>query len=86
MDYFKNLEKLIEYNFKDSLLCSQILDKLELLNLIMSRSIITSTPLNKINSPIASLDIMYLKELKKKIKLQRVILIIIELAQLKGLM
>ena len=59
---------LIEYNFKDSLLTKKIVDKLSLLDLMVERSLITSTPLMKVQSPIASLDIMYLRELKKKKK------------------
>lgn len=62
----KDPVKLIEYNFKDSLLVSQIVEKLHLLDLVYQRSILTGTPLAKVKSPIATLDIMYLKELHKK--------------------
>lgn len=58
--------KLIEYNFKDSLLVSEIVEKLHLLDLVYKRSILTGTPLAKVKSPIATLDIMYLKELHKQ--------------------
>ena len=58
--------KLIEYNFKDSILVSQITKKLNLLDLMIKRSIITDTPIQKISSPIATLDIMYLKELHEQ--------------------
>jgi DNA polymerase-2 len=58
--------KLIEYNFKDSVLVSKIVEKLKLFDLMTQRSIITNTPLQKVKSPIATLDIMYLKELHKK--------------------
>ena len=56
---------LIEYNYKDSLLTSKICEKLELLDLMITRSIITNTPLLKVQSPIATLDIMYLQQLHK---------------------
>ncbi|MFW6285911.1 MAG: DNA polymerase domain-containing protein [Nanoarchaeota archaeon] len=59
-------QKLIEYNFKDSELTTKITEKLGLLELIMQRSIITNTPLMKVKSPIASLDLLYLKELHKQ--------------------
>ena len=62
----KNPVKLIEYNFKDSLLVSKIVDKLNLLELMCKRSILTNTPFVKVQSPIASLDIMYLTQLYKK--------------------
>lgn len=58
-----NPKKLIEYNFKDSLLVSQIISKLSLLQLMYTRSILTETPLLNVKSPIATLDIMYLKKL-----------------------
>jgi DNA polymerase-2 len=62
----KNPKKLIEYNFKDSELVSKIIDKLNLLELMTQRSIITNTPLARIRSPIATLDMMYLRELHKR--------------------
>lgn len=64
--YYENTSKLIDYNFKDSLLVSKIVEKLKILELMCKRSILTGTPLLKVKSPIATLDIMYLKELRKK--------------------
>ncbi len=58
--------KLIEYNYKDSLLTSKICEKLELIDLMIQRSITTNTPLLKVQSPIATLDIMYLEQLHKR--------------------
>lgn len=58
--------KLIEYNFKDSLLVSQITEKLGLLRLMQKRSSITDTPINRVKSPIATLDLMYLKKLHER--------------------
>lgn len=62
----ENPSKLIEYNFKDSYLTSKIVENQKLIELICKRSIITGTPLSKIKSPIATLDIMYLKQLHEK--------------------
>ncbi|MCA9458994.1 MAG: hypothetical protein KC550_00430 [Nanoarchaeota archaeon] len=58
--------KLIEYNFKDSYLTSKILDKLNLIELMCKRSILTGTPLSRVKSPITTLDVMYLKKLHKQ--------------------
>jgi DNA polymerase-2 len=58
--------KLIEYNFKDSYLTLKICEKLNLIELMLYRSYITGTPLSKVKSPIATLDVMYLKELHKR--------------------
>ena len=66
--YLKNPQKLIEYNFKDSKLVSLILEKLDIFDLMKNRSIISKTPLLKVKSPIASLDIMYLSLLHNNFK------------------
>ncbi len=66
-EHFKNNPALLaDYNFKDSLLVSKIIEKLNLIDLMVERSIITNTPLLKVKSPIASLDIMYLSKLHEK--------------------
>ncbi len=62
----KDPVKLIKYNFKDSLLTHKITHKLNLIEMMCKRSILTGTPLTKVKSPIATLDIMYLKELHKR--------------------
>jgi DNA polymerase-2 len=59
----KNPLKLIEYNFKDSYLTAQIVEKLNLIELMCKRSALTNTLLNKVRSPIASLDNLYLPKL-----------------------
>ncbi len=64
--FVSNPSKLVNYNFKDSLLTAQIAEKLGLLDLMNERSIITGTPLMKVKSPIAALDIMYLKKLHER--------------------
>lgn len=58
--------KLIQYNFKDSELTQKIVDKLNLMDLMIKRSILTNTPLTKVQSPIATLDIMYLEKLHQR--------------------
>jgi len=57
---------LIKYNFKDSILVSRIVEKLNLMKLMEKRSSITNTPIARVKSPIATLDIMYLEELHKR--------------------
>ena len=60
-----NPKKLIWYNYKDSTLVLEIVEKLGLMDLMIQRSIITQTPIERLQSPIAVLDQMYLKELHK---------------------
>lgn len=64
--FYNDPVKLFEYNYKDSVLTSEIMEKLNLLELMCKRSIITGTLLQKVKSPIATLDIMYLKKLHKR--------------------
>ncbi len=64
--YETDLSRLIEYNFNDSLLAAKIVEKLNLLRLIYEKSVITNTIIRKLNSPIAILDVMYLKRLHKR--------------------
>ena len=63
-----NPKKLIWYNYKDSTLVLDILKQLDLMNLMIERSVITQTIIERLQSPIAVLDQMYLKELHKQQK------------------
>ncbi|MFH0870389.1 MAG: DNA polymerase domain-containing protein [archaeon] len=61
-----NPQLLADYNLKDSELVLGILDKSKALNLTIQRSLLTGLPLDRIRASIASLDSLYLKELRKK--------------------
>ena len=58
-----NPKKLIWYNYKDSVLVLEILEALKLMDLMVQRSVITQTLFERLQSPIAVLDQMYLKQL-----------------------
>jgi len=60
-----NKQKLVDYNLKDSQLVMRILDKTDTLNLTIQRSLITGMQLDRIHASIASLDSLYLRELRK---------------------
>jgi DNA polymerase-2 len=62
----KNPQLLADYNLKDSELVVRILDKSTALNLSIERSLLTGMPLDRVRASIASLDSVYLKELRKK--------------------
>jgi DNA polymerase-2 len=65
-EWFKsNPEKLVEYNLKDAELVYKILKKKKLIELTIQRSILTGMELDRVNSSIASLDNLYLRETKK---------------------
>lgn len=64
--YNDNPSKLIEYNYKDSELVHKIVGKLNLLELVYKKTLLANVPIFKINSPIAILDVMYLKQLHER--------------------
>lgn len=61
-----NPQLLADYNLKDSELVLGILEKSKALNLTIQRSLLTGLPLDRIRASIASLDSLYLKELRKR--------------------
>ncbi|MBN1792568.1 DNA polymerase II [Candidatus Woesearchaeota archaeon] len=64
--YRSNQQLLVDYNLKDSELVLRILDKSTALALSIQRSLLAGMPLDRVRASIASLDSVYLKELKKK--------------------
>jgi len=61
-----NPQLLVDYNLKDSELALRILKKTTALELSIHRSLITGMPLDRVRASVASLDSLYLKELRKK--------------------
>ncbi|NQV09339.1 DNA polymerase II [Candidatus Woesearchaeota archaeon] len=64
--YKNNPQKLVDYNLKDSELVYNILEKTKLIELTIQRSLLTGMPLDRVGASIASLDSLYLRELKKR--------------------
>ena len=64
--YKEEPQKLIDYNLKDSELVYRIVEKTNILNLTIQRSKLTGMQLDRVNASIASLDSLYLRELKEK--------------------
>ncbi len=64
--YEKEKEKLIEYNILDTILVQEILDKKNLINITIQRSMLTGMQLERVSASIASLDSLYIRETKKK--------------------
>src|SRR3989344_1463946 len=66
--YKDDQEKLIKYNLNDCKLVYDIIQKTDVLNLTIQRSILTGMPLDNVKASIASLDSLYIKEaIKRKI-------------------
>jgi len=64
--YLNNPQKLADYNLHDSKLVYDILEKTGLTELTTQRSLITGMPLDRVQASIASLDSLYLRELRKR--------------------
>ncbi len=64
--YKHNQQKLVDYNLLDSKLVYGILQKKDLINLTMLRSSLTGMSLDRVGASVASLDSLYLRELKKR--------------------
>lgn len=64
--YEKDPQKLVDYNLKDSELVYRILEKSQILDLSIKRSILTRMQIDRVNASIASFDSLYLKELQKR--------------------
>ncbi|MFT4250174.1 MAG: DNA polymerase II [Candidatus Woesearchaeota archaeon] len=64
--YKNNPEELIKYNLKDTQLVLDILKESTILELTITRSLLTGLHLDRIKASIASLDMLYLPELHKR--------------------
>ncbi|RMF55576.1 DNA polymerase II [Candidatus Woesearchaeota archaeon] len=66
-DYFKkDPQKLVDYNLEDAKLVFEILNKKNILDLTITRSMLTGMPLDRVKASIASLDSLYLREARKR--------------------
>jgi len=63
--YRKDINKLIDYNLKDSQLVYEIVKKLNLLELSLEKSNLAENLIFNVKSPILNLDVLYLKRLHK---------------------
>lgn len=64
--YREEPQRLIDYNLKDSKLVIDILDKKNLIDLTVQRSLLTGMQLDRVKASIASLDNLYIRETLKK--------------------
>jgi len=64
--YKKDIQTFIGYNLLDAKLAYEIIHKSNVLDLTITRSLITGIQLDGVRGSISSLDSLYLRELKKK--------------------
>lgn len=64
--YINDPQKLIDYNLKDSKLVLDIIEKTDVLNISMQRTLLTGLSLERIKASIASLDNLYIRELRER--------------------
>lgn len=58
--------RFVEYNLTDARLVIDILERLQLVELAVERSLLTGLPLDRVSSSVAALDFLYLQELGKR--------------------
>ena len=67
LDAFRHdRERFVRYNLTDARLVSDILDRLQLIELAIERSRLTGLPIDRISGSIAAFDFLYLSELGKR--------------------
>ena len=67
VDAFRNNpKKLVEYNLEDTRLVLKVLEKTNVLDLTIARSLITGIQLDRVKGSVITLDSLYLRELKKR--------------------
>ena len=59
-------QKLVDYNLRDAELVLEILDHQRLVELAISRSRLTGMQLDRVGASIASIDVLYLSELRRR--------------------
>ncbi len=59
-------QKLIDYNLQDCSITYRVIEKSNVLRLAVKKTMITGVPLERVKSSIASLDSLYLRELRKR--------------------
>ena len=64
--YREDPEALVAYNLEDARLVPEILDKEGLLDLTVERSRLSGMPLDRVGASVASFDMLYLPELRRR--------------------
>lgn len=65
-NYRHDPQRLVDYNLEDARLVSDILEVTGLVKLAVERSLLTGMPLDRVGAAIASIDSMYLPELRRR--------------------
>ena len=64
--YRDDPQHLVDYNLEDARLVTEILDRTDLINLAVQRSLLTGMPLDRVSATIASVDSLYLRALRER--------------------
>lgn len=64
--YREETESLVAYNLEDARLVLEILEKEGLLDLTVERSLLSGMPLDRVGASVASFDMLYLPELRRR--------------------
>ena len=58
-------QRFVDYNLTDARLVVKILEKLDLVELAVQRSLLTGLPVDRVSSSVAAFDFLYMSELRK---------------------
>lgn len=64
--YREDPQRLVDYNLKDAQLVAEILSRTGLIDLAIERSLLTGMPLDRVSAAVASADMLYLRELRRR--------------------
>lgn len=64
--YHHDPQRLVDYNLQDARLVTEILDETGLVDLAVERSLLTGMQLDRVGAAIASIDSLYLPELRRR--------------------
>jgi DNA polymerase II len=64
--YYNDPQRLIDYNLQDARLVLDLLDRTGLVDLAVERSLLTGMQLDRVSAAIASIDSLYLNELRQR--------------------
>lgn len=65
-NFRENPQFFVDYNLEDARLVSDILERTQLVRLSVERSLLTGMPLDRVSAAIASIDSLYLRELRRR--------------------
>ncbi len=64
--FHNDKDRFLEYNLTDARLVTEILDKVKLIDLAVTRSLLTGLPVDRVSGSIAAFDFLYMSQMHKR--------------------